>query len=206
MTSRRQALYGGTEDPVAALSRYCDHFVRAHLTLNCRNTRRIAEETTLVAGFDRPPFRLGDEVGLPVEHRYWKNPADLVASLTAVVERLVKEQMPIEDVIVLSPRRLENSGLAGVDCISRFPLVDVSRGMANARRSLKFSTIHSFKGLESPVVIIVDIDQVDANEPQSLLYVAMSRARSLLILMISEGARTSLQRRIKTGMEQELHR
>ena len=55
----RQALYGGTEDPVAALSRYCDHFVRANLTLNCRNTRRIAEETTLVAGFDRSSIQTG---------------------------------------------------------------------------------------------------------------------------------------------------
>lgn len=202
----RQALYGGTEEPVAALSRYCEHFVRANLTLNCRNTRRIAEETTLVAGFDKPPFRLGDEVGLPVEHRYWKKPADLVDSLTSVVERLVKEQMPIEDVMILSPRRLENSGLAEVERISRFPLVDVSRGMTNVGHSLKFSTIHSFKGLESPVVIIVDIDRVDSDEPRSLLYVAMSRARSLLILMISEGVRTSFERRIRTGMERELHR
>ena len=78
--------------------------------------------------------------------------------------------------------------------------------MANVGHSLKFSTVHSFKGLESPVVIIADIDRVDSDEPRSLLYVAMSRARSLLILMISEGARTSFERRIRTGMEQELHR
>ena len=202
----RQALYGGAADPIAALSRRCDHFVRARLTLNCRNTRRIAEETTLVAGFDKLPFRLGDEMGLPVEHRYWRKVADLVDSLTTVVERLVKEQTPIEDVTILSPRRLENSGLAGVKRISRFALVDISRGTADGRHSLKFSTIHSFKGLESPVVIVVDIDQVDSDEPQSLLYVAMSRARSLLILMISEAARISLEHRIRTGMEQELHR
>ena len=202
----RQALYGGAKYPIATLSRRCDHFVRARLTLNCRNTRRIAEETTLVAGFDKPPFRLGNELGLPVEHRYWKRPADLVDSLTIVVDRLVKDQMSVEDVMILSPRRLENSGLAEVERISRFPLVDISRGIANVRQSLKFSTIHSFKGLESPVVIIVDINQVDSDEPQSLLYVAMSRARSFLILMISEAARTSLERRIRVGMEQELHR
>ena len=202
----RQALYGGATDPVAALSHHCDHFVRARLTLNCRNTRRIAEETTLLAGFDRPPFRLGEEIGLPVEHRYWKNPADLVDSVTTVVERLVKEQMPIDDVMILSQRRLENSGLAGVKRISRFPLKDVSRGIANVQHSLKFSTIHSFKGLESPVVIIVDIDEMDSEEHRSLLYVAMSRARSFLILMVSEAARTSLERRIRAGMEQELNR
>ena len=200
----RQALYGGAKDPVAALVRYCDHFVRARLTLNCRNTRRIAEETTLVAGFDRPPFRLADEMGLAVEHRYWKTPDDLVESLASVVDRLVNEAMPIEDVMVLSPRRLENSGLAGVGRISRFPLVDVSRGTEGAQQVLKFSTIHSFKGLESPAVVIVDIQEVDSDEHQSLLYVAMSRARSLLILMTSRSARRSLERRIQIGMQREL--
>ncbi len=202
----RQALYGSREEPVAALSRYTDHFVRARLTLNCRNTRRIAEETTLVAGFDKPPFRLGDELGLPVEHWYWKTPLDFVGTLTKVVERLVKEKTPIEDVVILSPRRRQNSGLAEVENISCFPLIDISRGMVATSRSLKFSTIHSFKGLESPVVILVDIDEVDSDGPQSLLYVAMSRARSLLILMISAGARVSLERRIRKGMEQDLHR
>ena len=202
----RQALYGGTNDPVAALSRYCDHYVRARLTLNCRNTRRIAEETTLVAGFDEAPFRLGDEKGLPVEHRYLKKPADLAKSLTSVVERLAREAIPIEDVMVLSSRRLENSGLAGVQSISGFPLIDISRGMTAVRQSLKFSTIHSFKGLESPVVIIVDIGQVDSDEHQSLLYVAMSRARSLLILIVSKSARTALERRIRAGMERGIHR
>lgn len=202
----RQALYGGTNDPVAALSGYCDHFVHARLTLNCRNTRRIAEETTLVAGFEETPFRLSDEMGLPVEHRYWKKPADLVKSLTGVVDRLANESTPIEDMVVLSPRRLENSGLAGVERISGFPVVDVSRRMTGVRHSLKFSTIHSFKGLESPVVIIADIEQVDSDEQRSLLYVAMSRARSLLILMTSAGARISLERRIRAGMERGLRR
>lgn len=202
----RQALYGSTEDPYETLSRYTEHFVRARLTLNCRNTRRIAEETTLVAGFDKPPFRMGNELGLPVEHRYWKTPVELVDTLTKVVERLVKERMPIEDLVVLSPLRLQNSGLAEVASISRFPLIDVSRGMVDAPLSLKFSTIHSFKGLESPAVILVDIDEVDSDGPQSLLYVAMSRARSLLILVISADARASLQRRIRKGIEQGLSR
>lgn len=201
----RQALYGTTEDPVAVLSRYSEHFVRAKLTLNCRNTRRIAEETTLIAGFERPPFRFGGEMGLPVEHRYWRAPSNPLESLTSVVNRLVSEKTPIEDVMILSPRRLQHSCLAGVERISRFPLVDISRGVVTEPSSRRFSTIHSFKGLESPVVIVVDIDEIDADEPQSLLYVAMSRARSLLILMISERARKSVEARIRAAMEQELH-
>jgi superfamily I DNA/RNA helicase len=124
--------------------------------------------------------------------------------VTTVIERLVKEQTAVEDIVILSPRRLEKSGLAGTSRISRFPLVDISRGGADAHSALRYSTIHSFKGLESPVVIVVDIDEIDSDEPQSLMYVAMSRARSLLVLMISEKSRKSVERRIRTAMEREL--
>ena len=46
----RQALYGNSSEPVAILRRYSEHFVRAKLILNCRNTRRIAEETAIIGG------------------------------------------------------------------------------------------------------------------------------------------------------------
>ena len=201
----QQALYGDTVDPAEVLSRYSEHFVRAKLTLNCRNTRRIAEETTILAGFEKPPFRLSEETGLPVEHRYWKTPSDLLESLTNVLESLVKEKTPIESIVILSSLRLENSSLAGIERISRFPLVDISRGMISAHSpAVKFSTIHSFKGLESQVVIILDIDAVDGEQPQSLLYVAMSRARSLLILMFNEHARNAVESRIREAIKQEL--
>ena len=68
------------------------------------------------------------------------------------------------------------------------------------KKIVKFSTIHSFKGLESPVVIVVvgGIEEVDRNNSQSLLYVSMSRAKSLLILMINEKARNLIDGLKKT--------
>ena len=95
--------------------------------------------------------------------------------------------------------------MAGFKNISRFPIVDCSQGMVGASPSdLKYSTIHSFKGLESQVVIVVDIDTVEGEKSHSLLYVAMSRARSLLVLMINEHARNAVQSRIRKAMEQKL--
>ena len=47
----RQALYSGRgEEGVVRLSEYCENFVRARLTLNCRNTRSIAAETSVIGG------------------------------------------------------------------------------------------------------------------------------------------------------------
>ena len=53
------------------------------------------------------------------------------------------------------------------------------------------------------MVIIVDIDEIDDDRAQSLLYVGMSRARNLLILFISEKIRTSVDARIRSSLERE---
>ena len=199
----RQALYGSDTESSVDLAEYSEHFVRARLTLNCRNTRAIAEEAAVMGGFSRPPFRLGQEAGLPVERRYWRTASGLLRALTETVGRLTKGGVPVEDIIVLSPRRLENSALAGVERVGEVPLVDSSRSLDSSRECLRFSTIHSFKGLESQVVIIVDVEDVDEERSQSLLYVGMSRARGLLILMAHERARSSIDARSRALSESE---
>ena len=65
--------------------------------------------------------------------------------------------------------------------------------------TVRFCTIQTFKGLESSVVILVDLtEKMDAwDDKQSLLYVGLSRARTLLALMIHENARASFEPLVK---------
>lgn len=44
-------------------------------------------------------------------------------------------------------------------------------------------TIQRFKGLESPIVILWGLDTIDLSRNQELLYVSMSRAKSLLVIV-----------------------
>jgi superfamily I DNA/RNA helicase len=82
---------------------------------------------------------------------------------------------------------------------------DVSADHQISENAVAFSTIHAFKGLESAVVIDIDIEQVDSEEARSLLYVGMSRARSLLVLMIREAARVLVEKRIREAMSEGLY-
>ena len=200
----RQAIYRSPTETMSDLSSYCENFVRAKLTINCRNTRRIAEEVSSVGGFATPPFKFGLESGMPVEHRYWKTDSDLVRTLCGTIRSLVSDGVSPDEIMILSPSRLENSTLAATELIEGVPLVDCSRYMDLTRRCIKFSTIHSFKGLESAVVIIVDIAEVDEDRSQSLLYVGMSRARSHLVLLLHERTRRSIDARIRAALEKEL--
>ncbi len=192
----RQAIFSRTACPEEAIRHFANDFAQARLSRNCRNTRAIAAGTSALSGFDAPPFRLAQEEGLPVEYKYWKTEADLVGALTTAVRRLVAEGVRVEDIVILAQHRLERSPLKGVSKISHFQLVELAHGTGSpGPGELKFATIQSFKGLESKVVVIVDIDAGDPGTPHSLLYIGMSRARSLLLLLLHERCRAYVDAR-----------
>ncbi len=52
-------------------------------------------------------------------------------------------------------------------------------------------TIHSFKGLESDVVFLIDIDDLETPASRSAVYVGASRARAILYVLLSTACRPS---------------
>jgi superfamily I DNA/RNA helicase len=65
---------------------------------------------------------------------------------------------------------------------------------------IAYSTIHSFKGLERPVVIVIEAGTANAAETDSLLYVAMSRARVRLFVICNEAVKAVIDRRMIEGI------
>ena len=51
------------------------------------------------------------------------------------------------------------------------------------KSTVLIDTIQRFKGLESPIVILWGLDTIDLSQRQELLYVGMSRAKSLLVIV-----------------------
>jgi hypothetical protein len=70
------------------------------------------------------------------------------------------------------------------------PLRDISRGgLGSADDQIAFSTVSSFKGLESEAVLLVDVDDLSSTEGLISVYVGASRARVALYVFISEQVR-----------------
>jgi superfamily I DNA and RNA helicase len=58
-----------------------------------------------------------------------------------------------------------------------------------SENTVKVSTVHSAKGLDAPVVIIVGAEgfwDLDDNDPEKLMYVALTRAREYLCVLYTE--------------------
>jgi len=195
----RQAIYArpgtGWRDEI---ERYADQFTHSVLRRNCRNTRSIGEETALLSGFDALPYRLDSEECLPVDYRYWHGPAHQARRLEEVLVTLRAEGIPDEDIIVLSPRRYEHSVASALPPGSIVP-IDRDGG---TRSGVGFSTIHAFKGLESPIVILCDVEDIEEERARALTYTGMSRARSHLILLL----RDRLQSAVADAVDRRLNK
>ncbi|MDP6652630.1 MAG: ATP-binding domain-containing protein, partial [Gammaproteobacteria bacterium] len=57
---------------------------------------------------------------------------------------------------------------------------------------IQCSTVHSYKGLESPIVIFVELGSAHKQTHSELLYIGMSRARNHLIVIASEEEKQNL--------------
>ena len=169
------------------------HFAKVPLKLNCRNTRNIGEETALLSGFASPPYRMGQIDGLPVDYRYYRSADDQKAALTETVKRLLADGVKATDIIIISPSKLANSGVAGVNGGGSFRVLEIGESSVESRIPvIRFSTAQAFKGMESSVVILCDVEKIGDGAPQSLLYVAMSRARAHLTVLVHEQAKVAI--------------
>jgi len=131
---------------------------------------------------DQTPVALGP-VGRPVEVHTYIYLGGLKRALRQVLHRLVvKEDVPPEDVVILTPKKRERSKLWRLGMVGNFSLTDQwSAGSGE----IFCTTVHSFKGLESPVIILAEIDAYAAQDLETVLYVGCSRACHHLVVLAS---------------------
>jgi len=154
-----------------------------NLTENCRNTKAIHDAVMIHYNGEYSPTALGPK-GREPEIVKATNKSDVLEVLQGVLKHLVHEQnVSPKHITVLSPLNANNSFLEEGLRIGHLIL----SWRDNGDNNIRCSTIHSFKGLESPIVVVVESDKAHSNSRDELLYVAFSRAKSHLVIVIDEG-------------------
>lgn len=178
----KQAIYAeglSGEDMVSLLEDCCAGFVRFKLSINCRNTKPICEEVQYVTGLDASNDLWLKVDGPPVEYATWESEEGQVEKIEALLKKLAKEGVPSKDIIILSPKKYESSA------VSLLKETKVRAYSPTNRKGIAFCTIQGFKGLESTVIVLVDVDSYSA---EKLLYVGLSRAKTGLFVFESKRA------------------
>lgn len=159
---------------------------RFQLRRNMRNTRRIGALVGELAGIDLEMHPRAPEGRDPVVHAQG-SPARTVRELDELISRLTETEGLLPDQIaILTPHTRGRSTLAEVGALGGCELATDPRDRDG---KLLHATIGAFKGLESDVVILLDIDPNDPRADRNARYVAVSRARHLLHVFQRGGAK-----------------
>jgi hypothetical protein len=169
-----QTLYGG-KLPMS------DAQMCRPLPANLRSTKAIHEFVSVFYRGGRRPKSKGPE-GRPPEILDYRDDQGLVRLLAVVLRNLVdEEKVPLEDIVILTPSGKAESALRRRESVNGFRLSDtVEAGTVLA------DSVHGFKGLERPVVILAELDDRHQEDLARYLYTGGSRARNQLIILAAE--------------------
>jgi hypothetical protein len=179
----RQAIFE-TGDGRNSLTERIPGLVTFALTVNCRNLPRIGtvvqKLSHMMPGYRR--FRRPDD-GTDPEFIPISRGQDQSTALADAVRALRDDGFGLDEIVVLSPLRHGSTAETTTDPWLR-QVLRPADGQAPIAGQLRFSTIHSFKGLDAPAVIITDLDGTITPTFESLLYIGMTRATDRLTALI----------------------
>jgi len=161
------------------------------LRVNCRNTPRIASVARLLGGLN-PDYQriLRPDDGVDPELHYYSGDANQRMLLVQAFEKLYREGFTGGDIVVLSSKA-DASCIAASISIS--PWRERLRPVGNVGKGhIEHCTIHAFKGMEKPAVIVTDIQRVATPLAESLFYVAVTRALNKLEVLVEESAKDEI--------------
>jgi Nuclease-related domain/UvrD-like helicase C-terminal domain/AAA domain len=179
----RQAIYG-TNDGRTLLAERIASLATYVLTVNCRNLPRIGTVVQKLCHMDPGyrRFRRQDD-GTDPEFIPIARGEDHAAELVEAVRALRDDGYHLEEIVVLSPLRQGSTAETTTHQWLRQVLRPLD-GQSPQPGRLRFGTIHSFKGLDAPAVIVTDLDEATTPGFEPLLYVGMTRATDRLIALI----------------------
>jgi UvrD-like helicase C-terminal domain/AAA domain/Nuclease-related domain len=149
------------------------------LTRNVRNTKQIFDEAKPY--FGKSLIRPAGPQGLPVEHLEAKTQEKALQLISSLLDRLVDQEKIVPDhIAILAETDDLSRSLAPKGLLGRHR---VCRADARAKSAIILDSVRRFKGLESPVVVVVWSGS--GIYDQELAYVGLTRARSHLIVIRS---------------------
>lgn len=177
-------------DPVQQLWQWASHEppidlpTRFRLRRNCRNSRWIAKTSLRLADTEAEMFRRSPKGGKP-QIDLVPSRAAMKGAVMATVKRLMeRESLSPSQIALIGPRAKGNGSLANLKQIEGVALTDSIKSW-EAGNGILVTTSRSFKGMETDVVVVYDLDDVSKVFTKIDLYVACTRARSHVHFLVS---------------------
>lgn len=205
-----QMIYGGQASTIhTILAQRLGQAPRYALRINCRNTPRIAETVRLL-GQMNPGYRriLRPDNQVEPKISIYSTENQKRKLLVKSLDDLLAEGFAAEDIVILIPHGRDSiiPSLLGKDWDGRLlSLRQLYRTGLETRGRIKHGTIHYFKGMEAPVIVVADVDDITTEKGISLLYIALSRALHRLVILLSEDVQRDFLAALTAHTEENDH-
>jgi hypothetical protein len=150
---------------------------------NCRNTVNICKAVKKWTGIELKCLDAAP-IGCDVEEIECNSRADVIDALECIFDELIENrELKPTDLIVIGAHSLKNTSLEKPGPIS-IGKWEIKEGKEVSKAQIPYYTYMQFKGCESPVVVLLDVNREDERwkEPKALL-TAMTRAKSILYML-----------------------
>lgn len=146
------------------------------LFVNCRNTIQIGDCSAKLSGVELSEYI--QENGEEVQKIEYSDEKDFCEKVKKTIKNLTNEKVDLNDIVFLGPKQYKKSMLKDVDIkiheLNTISAPDVDMPV--------YATIQGFKGLDSKVVILFDVDCIRDESFSRYMYIAATRARTLLYI------------------------
>ena len=185
------------EDMISILKNYSALY---KLSINCRNTRQIVNANILTSNISQT--QINKTEGIDVKYIPYNNLSDEFILVRDSLLKLLNDGIYNNEIVLISEYKADNQK----NCLSKgvFPnaigrLISDRYSWLIKKNEICFSTIHSFKGLESKIIFLLDVESFKDIEKRLLNYVAISRARSCLYIFYSNSKENERQEMLQKG-------
>lgn len=150
------------------------------LFVNCRNTVQIGTYVSKISCVEISAYL--HENGEEVQKISYSDTADFKQKIKDTLRNLRAEEVDLADVVFLTPKKYSNSILEemGIEVNVLGDNLDYNSHLP------RYATIQGFKGLDTKIVVLVDVDSISEKNFSRFMYIAGTRARTLLYVVASE--------------------
>jgi hypothetical protein len=189
----KQAIYGAANLALEDFnSRLSVTPAQYSLRVNCRNTPSVASLAEILGGLTPGYSRvLRSHDGIEPKFLFYKNDEDQTACIEQALSELFELGMTGKDVVILSTRSDDTAAAGKLKSLAWRERIRPF-GPAEASGYIRYCSIHSFKGLEAPAIIITDLDNLGRQPLEALIYIGVTRSLHRLIIVMQESIKAEL--------------
>ena len=149
------------------------------LSTNCRNLKPVSSLNFSLSSLE-VPYSKYLRVNNPIpESRYYfyNSTSEMLKQLQDQVAFILKQGFTRADIVVLSKLAESKS-----TCYLHSSSLEF-KPFSFQKDDVQFTSIHKFKGLEAPIIILVDFDEIQSEAAKKMLYTGASRATESVIYL-----------------------